>query len=252
MSFAINAALIEDSNSDIDIINKKKQTHNKTQKKYPTSNLKEGFDTQKVNSVLERIHNKNDDEDESNLGDFNPPPPPQSAGVDKTMHTTEHMTNMYSDYQNNNLGNVNSINNENNQNVFRTMGKAPQPTYDGNDNLDLNNFSSNYGDNKSIEDYYKKMLPGYNGNHVNKNSANKLYYNSHSNSNLNQNSNPNYIENSSPDVLLQKLNYMIHLLEEKQDEKTNNVTEEVILYSFLGIFIIFVVDSFARAGKYMR
>ena len=54
------------------------------------------------------------------------------------------------------------------------------------------------------------------------------------------------------DVLVQKLNYMINLLEEKQDERTNNVTEEVVLYSFLGIFIIFVVDSFARAGKYTR
>jgi hypothetical protein len=45
---------------------------------------------------------------------------------------------------------------------------------------------------------------------------------------------------------------MINLLEEKQDEKTNNVMEEVVLYSFLGIFIIFVVDSFARVGKYVR
>jgi hypothetical protein len=45
---------------------------------------------------------------------------------------------------------------------------------------------------------------------------------------------------------------MINLLEEQQDEKTNNVTEEVVLYSFLGIFIIFVVDSFARIGKYVR
>jgi high-affinity K+ transport system ATPase subunit B len=51
---------------------------------------------------------------------------------------------------------------------------------------------------------------------------------------------------------MQKLNYMITLLEEQQDEKTNNVTEEVILYSFLGIFIIFIVDSFARVGKYVR
>jgi len=57
---------------------------------------------------------------------------------------------------------------------------------------------------------------------------------------------------SSQDVLLQKLNYMINLLEEQQDEKTNNVTEEVVLYSFLGIFIIFVIDSFARVGKYVR
>jgi hypothetical protein len=45
---------------------------------------------------------------------------------------------------------------------------------------------------------------------------------------------------------------MINLLEEHQDERTDNVTEEVVLYSFLGIFIIFVVDSFARVGKYVR
>ena len=54
------------------------------------------------------------------------------------------------------------------------------------------------------------------------------------------------------DELLDKLNYMIHLLEEQQDEKTGNVTEELILYSFLGVFVIFVVDSFARVGKYVR
>ena len=63
----------------------------------------------------------------------------------------------------------------------------------------------------------------------------------------------NYVsETPGEEILLQKLNYMISLLEEQQDEKTNNVTEEVILYSFLGIFIIFVVDSFARVGKYVR
>ena len=45
---------------------------------------------------------------------------------------------------------------------------------------------------------------------------------------------------------------MIHLLEEQQDEKTNNVTEELVLYLFLGVFVIFIVDSFARAGKYKR
>jgi len=52
--------------------------------------------------------------------------------------------------------------------------------------------------------------------------------------------------------LMKKLNYMIHLLEEGQDEKTDNVTEELVLYLFLGVFVIYVVDSFARAGKYTR
>lgn len=54
------------------------------------------------------------------------------------------------------------------------------------------------------------------------------------------------------DELLEKLNYMIHLLEEQQEDKTANITEELILYLFLGIFVIFIVDSFARAGKYKR
>lgn len=54
------------------------------------------------------------------------------------------------------------------------------------------------------------------------------------------------------DVLLQKLDHIIQLLETQQDEKTGHVTEELVLYCFLGVFIIFIVDSFARAGKYVR
>lgn len=61
-------------------------------------------------------------------------------------------------------------------------------------------------------------------------------------------SNVNGIDNK----ILEKINYMVHLLEEQQLEKTNNITEEFILYSFLGVFIIFVVDSFSRSGKYIR
>ena len=54
------------------------------------------------------------------------------------------------------------------------------------------------------------------------------------------------------DQLLKKINYMIHLLEEQKKEKTDNVVEEFILYSFLGIFVIYIVDSFSRTGKYTR
>ena len=58
--------------------------------------------------------------------------------------------------------------------------------------------------------------------------------------------------NGNKDQLLEKLNYMIHLIEEQKDEKTGHIMEELILYSFLGVFMIFIVDSFARAGKYVR
>jgi hypothetical protein len=52
--------------------------------------------------------------------------------------------------------------------------------------------------------------------------------------------------------LSEKMNHIIHMLEEMQNEKTQNVTEEFILYTFLGIFIIFVVDKFSGNRKYSR
>jgi len=52
--------------------------------------------------------------------------------------------------------------------------------------------------------------------------------------------------------LLEKLNYIIDLLEDQQDYKTNSIFEDLILYAFLGIFVIFIVDSFAKSGKYVR
>jgi hypothetical protein len=228
MSLAMYAAPFEndnksegDNNSD-SIANKKRQqqSHNKTQKKYP----KESFDQEKVNSVLEKVHNnsKVDDENEDNLGNyvFNPPPKPQSAGVQKTV-ATEEMQNMAS------------------MNMLKTLGKAPHPGSIEDDNLDLNNFKSNYGD---ADDYYSKFIPGYKKGDVERNTSRPFQ---------NQNFGSSTMDNSN-DLLLKKINYMINLLEEQQDEKTTNVTEEVVLYSFLGIFIIFVVDSFARIGKYVR
>jgi hypothetical protein len=232
MSLAMFAASIDDnsnitlpnnSDNNDNIINQKR--HKKTQRKYPKI---ENFDTNKVNSVLQQIHNNTDDDDDKD--EFKLLPPPESMGVSRT------------------IPQVNASNNQQNQESFSGMefplgnklvGKAPSPSYgyENRDNLDLNDYS-NYGDSKAVEEYYKRILPGY------RSQANRPYYNMQQNYN-NQ-------ENPSQDVLLQKLNYMISLLEEQQDEKTNNVTEEVILYSFLGIFIIFIADTFVRAGKYVR
>lgn len=52
--------------------------------------------------------------------------------------------------------------------------------------------------------------------------------------------------------IMEKMNYMIHLLEDQKDTRTESVNEELILYLFLGIFVIFVTDSFTRVGKYTR
>lgn len=203
-----NITLPQTESSD-NILNQKR--HKRTQKKYPKI---ENFDTNKVNSFLESLHNNNNSDDDDDDTAFNPPPKPDSAGVQKTIPPQQKET----------FGGMTTLLGKN------VVGKAPAPTYDNTDNLDLNDYS-NYGDSKTIDEYYRNVIPGYR-----------------------QQRNPNNNENTYPtqDVLTQKLNYMISLLEEQQDEKTNNVTEEVILYSFLGIFIIFMADTFVRAGKYTR
>jgi hypothetical protein len=233
MSLAMFAAPFDDNiegftnNSDNNIMNKKRRAqHTRTQKMLP----KENFNTNKVNSVLEEIHNNLDKDDEDDKDVFNPPPKSESAGVQKTINQNKGKESMTS------MDILSS-----NEPMFRTLGRAPQPNYDNNNNLDLNDYS-NYGDSKSVEEYYKKVIPGY---VAQKNLVNKPYYNNGSFMN-------NNMQDPSQDVLLQKLNYMITLLEDQQDEKTNNVTEEVVLYSFLGIFIIFIADSFVRSGKYVR
>ena len=231
MSLAMFAAPFDDniegntSNSDNNIMNKKRSAHTRTQKMYP----KESFDTNKVNSVLEKIHNNLDDDDDDDKQVFNPPPKAESSGVEKAKSLNKGQESMTA------MGTMNEA-------MFRTLGRAPQPNYEGSDDLDLNDYS-NYGDKKTNEEYYKRVMPGY-APPQEKNVANRPYYNT-----VNYNI-PD--ASSSQDILLQKLNYMIHLLEEQQDERTNNVTEEVVLYSFLGIFIIFIADTFVRAGKYVR
>lgn len=52
--------------------------------------------------------------------------------------------------------------------------------------------------------------------------------------------------------LLKKLDSILFLLEEQKEEQTHLITEELILYVFLGVFVIYVLDSFVRAGKYVR
>jgi len=54
------------------------------------------------------------------------------------------------------------------------------------------------------------------------------------------------------DELMRKMNYIIYMLEAQKNEKTDNIMEELVLYTFLGVFVIFVVDSFAKVGKYVR
>lgn len=61
-----------------------------------------------------------------------------------------------------------------------------------------------------------------------------------------------YSGNSGGNNLMEKINYAIYLLEQQQAQKTDHVIEEFILYGFVGVFIIFVVDNFNKTAKYTR
>jgi len=254
MSLAFNASPFNSDNDYVDSkngdtpITRKKQTNNKTQKRTIslTDNVNNGNgngNTDKVNTLLASIHNCVPTE--GDMGDFNPPGMPQSSGVQNTI-IKEHMTNL----------NANANPNPN-----------PNPNVNSlDDEIDMNSFN----DKSYAEDYYRKMIPNYG-----KKTTNMFNKQEHEDpprgSNLHQRNeyypqssqhssqppqyqmpyNSSHLQGGNNDVI-EKLNYMINLLEENHDERTGNVTEEVILYSFLGIFIIFIADSFARVGKYTR
>jgi len=76
-------------------------------------------------------------------------------------------------------------------------------------------------------------------------------YGNNTNSNSNSNFSNKKIEPQS-EKIMEKLNRMLLILEEQQYEPTKHITEEFILYTFLGVFVIYIVDSFTRAGKYIR
>lgn len=65
-------------------------------------------------------------------------------------------------------------------------------------------------------------------------------------------SNKKIMGNETRDELLEKLNHIILLFEDEREIKTNKKNEEIILYCFLGIFVIYVLDSFVSMGKYKR
>ena len=199
MSFAFNAAPFSENDNNMNdnksAIDKKR---NKTIKKpIRTTTSTSGSPSPHVEAMMQRIHNKPDDED-NNLEDFNQEIASESSKNQQEQNQPPIQMQMQRELQQKN------------------MKDGP---------ISVESFTQLPKDSTAA-DYYQQYIPNY----------------------YNQMSEPT----SGNRELLEKLNYMIHMLEEQQNEKTGHVTEEVILYSFLGVFIIFVVDSFARAGKYIR
>jgi hypothetical protein len=253
MSLAMTAQTIENSdyNSNNHIINRKR-TNNKTQKRIPTSF--DDIDHSKVQNVLNSIYKNLGDDIDNNLGDYkprsnsapvnasytpiNPLAPPASMRQKQEQRPSqggskEGMTNY--DY------NADDVNNYSNKFV-------PQPVQD--DNMDLQDLQDVYMNNEQVNRYFKNLVPNFQ--QIQSQSSNQNQSQSQKPQQIGYKQQTNYNSSDTNQVLIEKLNYMINLLEEQQDERTNNVTEEVILYSFLGVFIIFVVDGFARVTRYTR
>lgn len=117
--------------------------------------------------------------------------------------------------------------------------KINNPDSHSDDDLDLRDLNTAHMTEQVSEEYYKQFIPTYRSQQQQQQLPPTPQP-------------PAQMHNGPNSNIITKLNYMIHLLEEQKDERTNNVTEEVVLYSFLGIFVIFIVDSFVRVGKYVR
>jgi len=215
MSLAMFAAPFDDEPSSNVYMNNEssiqKKKISKTLKRYPPiggntshsqDNIQKKVDFQKVNQVMRAMSNLPSNDDE--MGDFNPPPPPMSSGVQSTI-MRENMASI----------------NEQDMNMPHVPQQSTAVSSSNSGILNIPNYDNIY---------------------------NNTPYNTPSHSSSSSSSSMTNDQN----VLMDKLNYMIHLLEEQQDERTGSVMEEVILYSFLGVFIIFIVDSFCHVGKYTR
>jgi hypothetical protein len=203
--------------------------NNKTRKQIRTSET--FIDNDKVNSVLASIHKGFADEDEDTFANIQPSSASsERPSVKNKVSKIEKMTN-------------------------QSEGDGLVPTPLEKNEMDLQKLENNYMNDEEVEKYYKNLIPNYDYkelNNIQKYKNQNQSQNQNQNQSQNQNQNQNQSQNYMNDPVIDKLNYIINLLEENQDQRTNNVTEEVILYSFLGVFIIFVVDGFTRVGKYVR
>jgi hypothetical protein len=169
-----------------------------------------------VNEIINKITNLNAENDGAHLGDFKPLDPPE-LNKRKSMQDT-----MGKNAEPQYLLPANPL-----QHPVQINRPGENANYGAND-TNLGNLS-NYQQSYSAATMFAKPQ------------QNQPYYAKYG-----------IPSSGSDDKLMERINYMIHLLEQQQQEKTANVTEEFLLYTFLGVFVIYVVDSFSRTGKYTR
>ena len=247
MSFSFSAASVENdyelspsaqsNNQHQPLINKKKLSnqHKRTQRNKPPP----VYDSDQVQSAVESAQTNYSSSsskllkegyasinplDNDNLGDFKPLAPPMSAGQERLKNAGHNNENPYASNANINTSTISESESESDPNA-----NVPY-AYESNDTHDLD---QNFMTEQQSKQYYRKLM----GNYPNTTSVSQL---------------PSTMNSNSSDPVMAKLNYLIGLMEEQQSEKTDSVMEDTVLYSFLGVFIIFIVDSFVRVGKYVR
>ena len=217
MSLAMYASDFSNENMENNPIQKKREiARNKTLKRRDPVKSNANIDVLK-----KRIqYDDGDDDEDEGLSNFQPLQHPNSAGM-------ERIENSNTPVNINGQGTENSME----HGMYERMNAQQNVSYDQNNQTNQEQQQEGFTQLPSeyAKQYYQQYVPYFN-----------------------QGSDDNSPTGVNKDELLTKLNQIIYLLEEQQDEKTGHVTEELILYSFLGIFIIFIVDSFARVGKYVR
>lgn len=175
--------------------------------------------TTKINSILNRITSFSADD---KLGDFNPMPYPTTItkkNADQILTADK------------------PVNNGENP----LMPKNGKPEFSANPPLLPKPVYYKAAENGSTSSQYANYRDAYGKEGLAMGSGKEPYY-----------SKMGLSGSGGGDKVLDRLNYMTQILESIQMEKTNHVTEEFVLYSLLGVFMIYIVDGFSRGGKYVR
>ena len=168
----------------------------------------------KVDAMMKQIYSENDEEDNSGgMSDFQPLGAPESVGAMNSERGVDTPQRESYDYD------------------------AVMKQEMSNDNSNMGSYGDDSNDNNMFHATQQGVM--YNGTGQNSYGGQNSY--------TGQNA-----HGMDQDELMRKMNYIIYMLEAQKNEKTDNIMEELVLYTFLGVFVIFVVDSFAKVGKYVR
>lgn len=149
-----------------------------------------------------------------------------------------------------------------NSNILKELTKTSDTTQDEinniHNNLDKNlkeeneNVLADFYESEKKDNKINNTVKYENDMYINKDVNTDYMISNNLNLNKISNEKTNNNSNISQEDLLERLNYIITLFEEGKEIKTNKKNEEIVLYCFLGVFMIYVLDSFVSIGKYKR